>query len=107
MPFAREGASLVVHSFKPCNFLINPTSLILAVSVRYCQLHAACDQRSVYHGHQQVFGFDNFSAMAAAAGVYWQVSSNRLGEPHLCLALDLELATATGLDKDDFPRSSR
>ena len=36
-------------------------------------------------------------------GVYWQVSSKRLGKPHLCLALDFELMTPKGLDKDGFP----
>jgi len=40
--------------------------------------------------------FDNFLAMPAAAGIYRQVSSNHLGKPHLCLALEPELMTVTG-----------
>jgi len=87
---------VIVHGdIKPCNFLIDPKTLrvtiidfggmsVLPHSFVSFTLHAIRDKFVV--GINKFLDWkrsDNFLAMAAAAGVYYQVSSNHLGEPHL------------------------
>src|SRR5260221_123592 len=51
--------------------------------------------------------FENLPVMMiVAAQICSKVSSKKLGSPHLCLMLDLELTMATGLNEHGLPMNA-
>ena len=110
---------MIVHGdIQPCNFLIDPKTLRVTIidfggmsalphSFVSFTLYAIRDKFVV--GINKFLDWkrsDNFLAMAAATGVYYQVSSNHLGEPHLYLASELRANDSYRPGQGWFPTAS-
>lgn len=92
---------MVQADIKPPNFLIDPWTLQVTIidfgrisalphSFVSFTLYSTGDKFTARIA--EFLGWkrsDNSSAMEAAAGIYWQISSKRFGKSHLCLTLDL------------------